>query len=84
MKSEGDHVLALVARHVMPRNPAGIQEMPNELTYTLLKTAIDLHDRQVSAAERWKNFVPLWAALIGGVFGTLSVFITLWIKGCPK
>jgi hypothetical protein len=84
VKSEGDHVLALVARHVMPRNPAGIQEMPNELTYTLLKTAIDLHDRQVSAAERWKNFVPLWAALIGGVFGTLSVFITLWIKGCPK
>jgi hypothetical protein len=84
VKLEGEHVLALVARHVMPRNSAGIQAMPDELTHTLLKTAIDLHDRQVSAAERWKNFVPLWAALIGGIFGTLSVLITLWLKGCPK
>src|SRR5271168_1743170 len=39
VKSEGDHVLALVARHVIPRNLTGIQEMPNELTFTLLKTA---------------------------------------------
>jgi hypothetical protein len=84
VKSEGEHVLSLIARHVMPRNPAGIREMPEELTYSLLKTAIDLRDRQVSAAERWKNFVPLWAALIGGIFGTLSVLITLWFKGCPK
>jgi hypothetical protein len=84
VKSAGEHVLALVARHVMPKGPAGEREMPQELTYTLLKTAIDLHDRQVSAAEKWKNFVPLWAALIGGIFGTLSALITLWFKGCPK
>jgi hypothetical protein len=84
VKAEGEHVLALIARHVMPKSPAGIREMPDELTYSLLKTAIDLHDRQVSVAEKWKNFVPLWAALIGGIFGTLSVLITLWFKGCPK
>jgi hypothetical protein len=84
VKSDGEHVLALIARHVIPRNPAGIRQMPDELTYSLLKTAIGLHDRQVSAAEKWKNFVPLWAALIGGIFGTLSVLITLWLKGCPK
>jgi hypothetical protein len=84
VKMHGEHILALVARHVMPSNPAGMQEMPNELTHRLLQTAIDLHDRQVSAAERWKNFMPLWAALIGGIFGTLSALITLWFKGCPK
>jgi hypothetical protein len=81
---EGEHLLALIARHVMPKNPVGVQEVPYELTYRLLATAIDLHDRQVKAAEKWTNYVPLWAALIGGIFGTVSVLVTLWFKGYPK
>ena len=84
MRSEGEHVLSLVARHVIPKDVNGSREMPSELINTLLQLAIDLHDRQVSAAEKWKSFVPLWSALIGGVFATLSTLATLWFKGCFK
>ena len=75
--------LSLVARYVLPHETG--QERPileSEFVSALLQTAITLHDRQVSAAERWKSLVPLWAALIGGIFGTLSTLATLWIKGC--
>lgn len=75
---EGDHLLSLVARHVIPRDEKGLRNMPPDFTFRLLQTAIDLHDRQVNAAERWKAFLPLWAALIGGAFGTISTLLTLW------
>jgi hypothetical protein len=83
---EGDNPVSLVARHVVTRDDTtGIKTFPSELVYPLLQTAIDLHDRQVSAAERWTRFIPLWAALIGGIFGTLSALGTLWLNGwCTK
>jgi len=81
--SPGDAAgLSLVARYVLP-HPEGAERPPlsPDFTSTLLQTAITLHDRQVSAAERWKTYMPLWAAIIGGLFGTLSTLATLWIKG---
>ncbi len=76
-----DRQLSLVARHVIPRDEAtGIKELPSDLIYRLLQTAIDLHDRQVSDAEWWKSLVPLWAALIGGAFGTASTLLTIWLR----
>ena len=81
-----EHVMALVARHVIASGETETdkREMPSDLIHKLIETAIDLHDRQISAAELWKSFMPLWAALIGGIFGTLSVLVTLWVKGCPR
>lgn len=77
-----DRELSLIARHVVPRDETtGMKELPADLIYPLLQTAIDLHDRQVSDAEWWKSLVPLWAALIGGAFGTISTLITIWFKG---
>jgi len=84
---ERERRLSLVARYVQPQDMGRDQRpvLTPEFTSALLQTAITLHDRQVSAAERWKNFMPLWAALIGGVFGTLSTLATLWLKaGCSK
>lgn len=73
--------LSLIARHVLPRDETTrMKELPPELIYPLLQTAIDLHDRQVSDAEWWKSLVPLWAALIGGVFGTISTLVTIWLN----
>lgn len=84
VRPEGEHVVSLVARHVTEPNEEGKRELPPEIVHKLLETAIDLYDRQVSRSERWKSFMPLWAALIGGIFGTASTLITLWFKGCPK
>jgi hypothetical protein len=84
VRKEAKRPLSLVARHVLPEDIEGRRPISPELAHRLLETAIDLHDRQVSAAERWKSFVPLWSALIGGVFGTGSALLTLWFKGCPR
>ena len=77
--------LSLVARYVLPH--AEGQErppLPSDFVSALLQTAITLHDRQVDAADRRKSFMPLWAALIGGILGTLSTLATLWLKGGGK
>jgi hypothetical protein len=74
--------LSLVSRYVLPKgNEDKRPPLSPEFSAALLQTAITIHDRQVSAAERWKSFLPLWAALIGGIFGTLSTLATLWLKG---
>ena len=80
--TEGENQLSLVARHVVPRGADEIKRLPSDFVYQLLQAAIELHDRQVEAAEWWKKFMPLWAALIGGIFGTASTLITIWFKGC--
>jgi hypothetical protein len=72
--------VSLVARHVLRPNASGIQEMPLELIQKLFQAAIELHDRQVSAAEKkWKYLVPLFSALIGSASTLLTQWITsLW------
>jgi len=79
---EGENQLSLVARHVAPRDADEIKRLPSDFVHELLRTAIELHDRQMEVAEWWKKFVPLWAALIGGVFATASTLITIWFKQC--
>ena len=80
-----DKNIALVARHVMPKDAAGHKrELPSEIMQKLFQTAIDLHDRQIAAAEWWKSFMPLWAALIGGILGTASTLVTLWFQGFQR
>jgi hypothetical protein len=81
--AEGENQLSLVARHVAPRGVnEKIERLSPDFVYQLLHTAIELHDRQVEVAEWWKKFIPLWAALIGGIFGTASTLLTIWFKSC--
>jgi hypothetical protein len=68
--------VSLVARHVLPRGEEGKRELPPDFVSTLLQTAINLHDRQVERAHRWKTYmnvvIPgilvIVAALLGGYF----------------
>ena len=48
-----------------------------EFTNVLIKTAIDLHDRQVDAASWWKHMMPLWTALIAAFVVIASSLLTL-------
>jgi len=62
------HPLSLVARYAMPLEGEHRPPFSSKFTSVLLQTAIDLHDRQVKAADWWKRFlVPLLAAVLGGV-----------------
>jgi hypothetical protein len=78
--------LSLVARHVTPHDKDGkTPPLDPQFTQVLIKTAIDLHDRQVAAAERWKQYVlPLLPALIGGVAAVLVTLLTLHFSGSAK
>jgi hypothetical protein len=84
IRPEGEHVLSLVARHVLPKNEKGEREMPPGLTQTLLVVAIDLHDRQVQAAERWKIWIPVGSALAAAAIASITTLVTLWLNGWCK
>jgi hypothetical protein len=40
---------------------------------SLLRAAIEMHDRQVRRADRWTYLTPIWVALLAGVFSLLVV-----------
>lgn len=84
IRTEGEYILSLVSRHVLPKNEKGIREMPSGLVQSLLEVAIDLHDRQVAAAERWKSWIPLAGALIAALIGSATTLFTLWLNGWCK
>jgi hypothetical protein len=73
--------LSLVARHVQPVIPGDPekkrQPLTPEFTQTLIKTVIDLHDRQDEEGKRWKHLMPLWSALLAGVLAIVSSIATL-------
>lgn len=77
--TQGEHALSLVARHVVAKDERGVHVLPSDFTYRLLQTAIDLHDREVSRAERWKAFMPLWTALAATILTLFATLATQWL-----
>jgi hypothetical protein len=73
-----EHGVSLIARHVTPR---GVDRkhprLQGDQVDSLLKAAIEMHDRQASRADRWKSLLPLWTALLS-VIGTLAA---VWVGG---
>lgn len=68
VRKEGEHRVSLIARHVLPRTEQGTRELPSEFAGQLITAAVDLHDRQLRRSERWTYLIPIWVALIAGVF----------------
>jgi hypothetical protein len=82
--AEHEHGLSLVARYVLPKTGDKRPSLAPDFVGALLQTAITIHDRQREAKEWWKSLIPLWSALIGGVFGTASALITLYFNSFRK
>jgi hypothetical protein len=71
--------ISLVARYVLPHEEEERRPPLDPAFVTvLIRTAINIHDRQVRESEGWKSYLPLWSALIGGVFATLSTLGTVF------
>ena len=80
VKPDTEHGLSLVARYVLTETDGKRPALEPSFVAALFQTAITLHDRAVSKAEWWKAWMPLLAALIGSIFGTLSTLGTLWLS----
>jgi len=67
-----DSGVSLVARYVLRPDQNGKRPtLAPDFVSALITTAITLHDRQVSDADRWKSLIPLWAIIIGALSGSL-------------
>ncbi len=74
---EGKYNVSLIARHVLPRDEDDQRpSLPEDLVGRLLQSAVELYDRQIRLAERWTYLIPIWVALIGGVFAVVAA----WVK----
>src|SRR5215472_1052338 len=78
VKQEGGSSISLIARHVLPKTEQGTRELSPEFVGQLITSAVDLHDRQLKRNERWTYLVPIWVALLAGIFTLGTALVTLW------
>jgi hypothetical protein len=77
-KTDKNHIVSLIARHVSPKREDGKRgPLTDEFVGNLLRSAVDIHDRQVRRSERWTYLVPIWVALILGILGLLGTLAKL-------
>jgi hypothetical protein len=57
-----------VTRHVSKESGEKRPPLSAEHTQALLNTAIELHDRQIRRNQRWTVLIPVWVAVISGIF----------------
>lgn len=75
---KGENTISLVIRHVS--KDTGIKRPPlkPEVAQALLNTAIELHDRQIKRSQRWTVLIPVWAAVLSGIF----ILASKWVSNC--
>lgn len=83
VRETGEHVISLVARHVLEKESAHRPVLSSEFIQTLISTAIDLHDREQQRADRWTAAIPIIAALIAGTFALIALTLKAYL-GSPN
>lgn len=66
------HDTSLVACHVLPKD----ETLPSEYTSTLLRIAIDLHDKAVSRSQSWHVWLPILGVILGGLLPLCGILLT--------
>jgi hypothetical protein len=76
---ESEYPISLIARHVQEDIGGGKRPpLPPDFVGNLLRSAVEIHDRQVRRNERWTYLVPIWVALIAGGFGLVVALLGFW------
>ena len=70
------HPISLVTRHVSEESGDKRPPLSPENTQALLNAAIELHDRQIRRSQRWTVLIPIWAAIIGGIFVIVKTLLS--------
>lgn len=83
VKTEGFNVLALVCRHVSPRNDQqGRDPLTPEVTQALLTTAVGLHGEQLKHYQRNSFLWAAWAAIGAALITGFCAVVVAIIKAC--
>ena len=78
----GGNTTSLLARRAHPRNEVeGRDPLPADLVGSLLRSAVDIHNRQVRRSERWTYLLPIWLAILEGGFGLIAL-VTMYLLPC--
>jgi hypothetical protein len=68
--------VSLIARHAHRKMLGGGREpLTPDFVDSLLRSAVEIHDRQVRRSERWTYLVPIWVALLAGIFSLIAVIL---------
>ena len=67
--------VSLVSRYVLPKDEEKRRELSPDFISILLKSAIALHDRQLSRAQWWKTFLPIIGAVIAAIVSLICAII---------
>ena len=78
-----ENAVSLIARHSSQKKPGGGREpLTPDFVDSLLRSAVEIHDRQVRRSESWTYLVPIWVALILGIFSLITVILRIFL-GIP-
>lgn len=69
--------VSLVLRHISDPSKDKRPPLTPEQTQSLLTTAIQLHDTQLKRSQRWMILVPVWVAVVGGIFSLVRFFYNI-------
>ena len=74
--------IALVCRHVLPKDEEDNRKLPSDFISLLLETAIKLHYRQMERTNWWKKI--MLGPVTGGGFTILGIILGVRLKssGC--
>jgi len=75
---EDERSVSQIARHAsLKQRPhsegGGRARFTTKFVHDLLSSTVEIHDRQVRRSERWRYLVPIWVALVTGIFTLLAV-----------
>jgi hypothetical protein len=72
--------VSLVARHVLAKGQEDKRELSSDFVSTLLETGINLHDRQMDRARRWRIYIPIVVAITAGAFTLFGILLQSWLQ----
>lgn len=68
--------IGLLARYAARKSD--LEPLGQEAMTALIGVALQLHERQARSAESRNAYLPLWGALVGGVFTLLATIAARW------
>ncbi len=68
--------ISLAARFVAGKEPSA-RILQLEVVQHLMRTAVDIHDREARRSERWTLYLPLIIAVIGAVGAFATALVSL-------